>query len=75
MKIVTATKIEIHTRIPPRVEGITMEVIGTPSGAGVDEEAMTWREEGFTLEFAANIDGHGEAHKVLEVLSIPASCT
>ena len=55
---------------------MTMAVIGTPSGAGIDGETMTWREEGFMLEFAADIVRHGEAHIVLEVdmtLSISVS--
>ena len=76
MEIVPATKIEIQTRMPPRTEGMTMPVIGTSSRAGFDGETMTWREEGFTLEFAADIARHGEAHIVLEVdmrLSISAS--
>ena len=73
MKIVTATKIEINTRIPPRTERMTMAVIDTPSEAGIDGETITWREEVFILEFVAR---HGETHIVLEVdmtLSISAS--
>ena len=50
-------------------EEITMAVIGTPR-AGIDGETI------MTLEFAADIARHGEAHVVLEVdmtLSISAS--
>ena len=42
MNIVTATKIDKNTRIPPRAEGMTMAVIGTPSGAGIDGETGKW---------------------------------
>ena len=70
MTTVTATKTEINIRIPPKAEEITMAVIGTPSRAGIDEETI------MTLEFAADIARHEEAHIVLEVdmtLSISAS--
>ena len=36
MKIVTATKIEIKIRTPPRAEGMTVADIGTLSRAGID---------------------------------------
>ena len=40
MKTVTATKTEINIRTPPRVEEMTVAVIGTLSRAGIDGESM-----------------------------------
>ena len=55
MKTVTATKTEAPRELKKWLWQLLVD-------SGIDGETMTWGEEGFMLEFSADIARHGKAH-------------